>query len=266
MTTPIPPSNDPFAAPVPVPPAGIPLTQPSGFTQADLQRAIEAAQAQAEQRFSGQLTQLNSQFQEAQQKLSTFEQERQQALDAAKAETDRLAAEARAAAEENLSFKELLAKRDQENAAKFTQLEREIATRDALLEKEREYAALEAYKAQAINSVREPKPEQGHYGIADQFIDLIHGSTQAELDASISTMVAKTRSILEEMQQVRTQNYAAMPGVSPTAGNIGVLDQQDQVRTFSPEEIAALPPGSPEHMRLRANYGMGGPGNRGMFG
>jgi hypothetical protein len=166
-----------------------------------------------------------------------------------------------------MSFKDLLAQRDNEYQSKFQELNGELAKRDALLQKEREYAELERYKAQRLAEAQEPNPAAGHPGIAPQLRDLVGGSTFEAIDASISTMVGKTAAILEEMTQATQQAARAIPGVSPTAGNIGIMDQQDQTRNYSPEDITGLAPGSEEHMRLRAAYGIAGRGSgQGMFG
>lgn len=249
---------------VPNPPAGIPLQQ--SFTREQLQAEIDRARKETEDRFASQLSGLTTQFTGAQEQLAALQAERAERQTAAQAEADRIAAEQRAAEEEKLSLKDLMAKRERETAERFSQLEAELSRRDALLEKERQYAELERYKMSRIAEMQEPNQETGHPGIDPRLVDLIAGSTREAIDASINTMVAKTGAILNDVRQAQMASRAAIPGVSPTAGNIGVMDQQDQTRNYSAEDIHALPPGSEEHMRLRAAYGMGGASNRGMFG
>lgn len=248
--------------PVPAPPGGIPLQQGQTFSYDQLQQRI----AEVEGKYNQQLSGLTTQFTSAQEQLAALQKEREERDAAARAEADRLAEEQRKADEEKLSLKDLMAKRDRENEERFAHLNQELARRDALLQKEREFAELERYKTQRLLEAQEPDPQNGHSGIHPQLRDLVGGSTREAIDASINSMLARTAAMLEEMQQLQIQQHAAMPGVSPTAGNIGVMDQQDQTRTYSPEDIANMAPGSEAHMRLRAQYGMGGAANRGMFG
>jgi hypothetical protein len=249
---------------IPTPPAGIPAVQ--SFSREQLQAAIEQARQETESRFTSQLTGLTTQFTSAQEQLAALQAKETERETAAKAEADRLAAEQRKAEEDNLSLKELFEKRERENQERFGQMESELARRDAMLEKERQLTALNEYKMQRLSEFQDPDPQNGHPGIAPQLRDLVSGSTPEAIDASISTMVAKTAAILGEMQQLQVQQRGLIPGVSPTAGNIGVMDQQDQTRSYDADAINALPPGSEEHMRLRAQYGLGGNQNHGMFG
>jgi hypothetical protein len=275
MTTPVPGTTltadaPTTAAPVPAtttaPPVPVPGVQQftlqgqGQITQDQLFAAIEAARAEEKAKLYSRIEKTDAQ-------VNTLIAEREARLAAEKEAADKAAAEAKALEDEKLTLKQRFDKSEAENAERFKTLQAEIATRDALLAKEREYGQLMQYKADKVSELREPDPANQHFGIMPEFVDLINGTTQEEIDNSIATMVAKTRSIVEGVQQHEINSRAATPGVSPTAGNIGPLEQQGGQRTFTAEEIAAMPPGSKEHLALRAAHGMGrASSNRGMFG
>jgi hypothetical protein len=262
MTTPAEPTTPAaplLPAPPPLPPTA-PVVPQGGFTQEQVWAAVEAARTEEKNK-------LYSRLEKTDEQVKTLLTEREERLAREKEEADRLAAEAKAAEDEKLTLKQRFEKSEAEHRAEFDRLNNELAQRDALLDKEREYAALTNYKVAKVAELREPHPESQHFGIADEFIDLIDGATQEEIDNSITTMVAKTRSIVEGMQQAQITARAAMPGVSPTAGNLGPIEQSGGTRTYTAEEIAAMAPNSKEFLALRAAHGMGrSSSNRGIFG
>lgn len=251
-------------APVTPATAGIPPVQPT-YTPEQLQQAIAAAEARVEGKFTQQLSGLTSQFTSAKEQLQQLQAEREAREAERKAEADRMAAEQKAAEEAKLSLEDRFARFQAEAQERNSYFEQELKRRDALLQKNEELRQLEAYKMQRLSEVQEPDTANGHPGIAVQLRDLVGGSSKEEIDASINSMIARTAAILEEVQQAQQIAARNIPGVSPTAGNIGVMDQQDQTRTFSAEDIQAIAPGSEDHMRLRAQYVRGNTG-QGMFG
>lgn len=264
-------SGGPPELPTPQPPA--PVT-PGVFTQEQLFAAIEKARSEEKAKLYPHIEGLKTQFGDAQEQLRSLQQAEEGRQAQAKDEADRLTAAQKAADDEKLSLKDLIAKRDREAAeyaqateAKFGLLQEELNKRDAMLQKEREFAELTNYKVARVAELKEPHPEQNHFGIADEFLDLVTGKTREEVDASISTMIAKTRSIVEGMQQAQVSARAAMPGVSPNTGNFGPVEGAGTTRQYSADEILAMDPDSKEYAALRDQYGIGrSPGNRGMFG
>lgn len=237
------------------------------YTHDQFQAAIVQARQETENQFASRIEGLTSQFATAQQQLAALQQERDERQAAARAEAERLTEEQRAAERENMTLKERIEADARDNAARFEQLNAELSRRDALLAKEREMTELNTYRMARLSEVQDPDPVNGHPGIVPQLRDLVRGTTREEIDQSISTMVAKTGAILKEMQEAQEAARVQMPGVAPTAGNIGVMDQMASARNYSAEDISALPPGSEEHMRLRAAYGIGGArSGQGMFG
>ena len=94
--------------------------------------------------------------------------------------------------EKELSFKELLSKKEQEFQAQLEaeRLEREKAF--ALLDRERQFQELMAYRAQRIEEERD--------AIVPQLIDLVNGNSQEEIEQSIATLKDKSAGIMQHVQ------------------------------------------------------------------
>lgn len=255
--------------PIPTPAtAGIPQHRPpapqspapgQNFDFGQFQAQLEQERAERER--------IAAQFSEAQQTLAQLQAEREEREAQARAEAERLAEEQRKAREEEMSVRQLLEQERAERERSAQQFQQELEKRDTLLRLEREQAELNAYKAQKLAELQEPNPQTGHPGIHPALRDLVTGSTREAIDASVNSMVQRTGVMLEEMKQDQLSAARSIPGVSPTAGNIGIMEQQDQTRTFSPEDLQGIAPGSPEHLALRQQYNIAGRGNgQGMFG
>lgn len=230
---------------------------PEGFfTKAQLDEAIkaakQAARGEARDQLHDRLQKSDDRFKEMKaevDRLAAVEQDRQKAIDAAAAEAEK----ARKAQEDaELSSKDLIARRDQEFQAQLAEIkaqqaqaladmEARQATKDALFEKERQFAALQMYiRDQATTHAND---------IAPELIDMIDGNSQEEVDASVARLVEKTAQIVAGMRQAAQATRAAMPGVSPGGGTAGIvpgLDTGDKVLTdadikgMSMKDFAAL--------------------------
>jgi hypothetical protein len=175
----------------------------------------------------------------------------------------------KAAADAELSAKELLEQRQaewnaqleatrQESASQIAQLRADQEQRDALFEKERTFQALQIY-------IRDQAAAHAN-DIAPELIDLIDGNTPEEVDASVARMVEKTAQIVAGMRQAAQAHRAAMPGVSPGGGTAGIvpgLDTGDKV--LGPEDIKGM--SMKDFAALRQTVGLAGRGQgQGIFG
>lgn len=235
------------------------------FTAEDLERARQEEKQKVYSRLE-QEAQARKALEDRVNALLQTEQEREAA---AKAERERQEAEARAAAEAEMSAKDLLAQKEQEWREqqarlqtdweqRFEQMAQERAQEQAMLEKEKELAALAAYTANRIAEERD--------NIAPQFIDFIAGNTQAEIDQSIERAKAKTAEIISEFQQAQTQQRAQQRGVAPTGyAPVGPLEVEGGQRQYSAEDIRGM--SVQEYAKFRQQVGIGGSGQgRGLFG
>jgi chromosome segregation ATPase len=244
----------------PNPPAGIPATQPiaSQPQQTFTAEQVEAFRQQEKDKLYQAQEALRKSNETMQAELAKYKSAEDARETEAAATAAALAAEKKAHDEEELSAKELLAKRDEEWRNQFAQLQADRNRDRALLEKEREYSALQQYIARRVTEERDD--------IEENLLDLVTGSTPEEVEASIVSMKQRSMRIMENARQNGVMTRAAMPGVSSAAGNVGPLDQLGEPREPTAEEIANFAPGSPEHLAARARYGIGRPQATSMFG
>ena len=116
------------------------------------------------------------------------------------------------------------------------QLERERVERErafALLEREKTYADLQAYRQQVLDQERE--------SIIPELVDLIQGNSREELQASVENLKERSARILESAQSAMQNARKEMKGTSITTPPNGPLETNSEQRNFTPEEIAAMP-------------------------
>jgi DNA repair exonuclease SbcCD ATPase subunit len=175
--------------------------------------------------------------------------------EAAKTKADADAA-AQKAAEDKMTAAELIAQREKELLDRQEQFEKQIAAKQALLEKEQQFLALQSYTQRRVNE------EVAQDNIAPEFLDYILGNTEAEIEASITKAKEKTASIAE----AKAGGLPRSPGVSPTGfGPTGPIDALQGQQQFTPEQIANM--NMDEYAAYRAATGIDKAGkDRGMFG
>ena len=131
--------------------------------------------------------------------------------------------------EQELGFKELLAKKEQEFQSQLDaeRLEREKAF--ALLDRERQFQELMNY--------RQKRLEQERDNIVPELIDLIQGTSQEEIEQSISMLKEKSTSILQSAQAAMQSAKQQMVGARITAPASGPLDNDSSQQSFTPDSI-----------------------------
>ena len=115
------------------------------------------------------------------------------------------------------------------------QLERERQERErafALLEREKTYADLQAYRQQVIEQERE--------NIIPQLVDFIQGNSREELAESVERLKERSASILESAQSAMQNARKEMKGTSISAPPAGPLETNSEQRSLTPQEIAAM--------------------------
>ena len=131
--------------------------------------------------------------------------------------------------EEQMSFKELLAKKEQEFNS---QLENER------LERERAFALLEQErKFQELMNYRQNRLEQERDNIIPELIDLIDGNTPDEVEQSISGLKDKSARILSSAQQAMQSARQQMAGTRITSPASGPLDNDSDQKSYTPDSI-----------------------------
>ena len=116
------------------------------------------------------------------------------------------------------------------------QLERERVERErafALLEREKTYADLQAYRQQVLDQERD--------SIIPELVDLIQGNTREEVQASVENLKDRSARILESAQSAMQNARKEMKGTSITTPPNGPLENNSEQRNFTPQEIAEMP-------------------------
>lgn len=168
-----------------------------------------------------------------QQELERFRKEQEERL--ATEETARKQAEeaARVQRESEMSAKELLEERQREWEQKFADMQAQRQAEQAVMEKEREFAALRDYTQARIQQEQE--------NIAPELLDLVDGNSREEVDASIERLKAKSAAIAEKVRGTTQHLAAQRQGVSPSGFNAtGPMDMLPTTQQWSAEEIAAM--------------------------
>jgi len=208
----------------PVPPV-VNETSLPGFTADDLAKA--RAQEKAK---------LYPQMEKMAEELAALKKEREEAATrkaARQAEREAQKAEKEKQKEvKELSFKELLAKKEQEFNSQLEneRLERERAF--ALLDQERKFQDLMAYRSQRLEEERD--------SIVPQLIDLIGGNTPDEIEQSIATLKDKSAGIMQDVMQTVQASKQQMVGTRITAPASGPLDNEMGQQSYTPEGIRGM--------------------------
>ena len=131
--------------------------------------------------------------------------------------------------EEELTFKDLLKKKEEEFDARLEQerLERERAF--ALLDQERKFQELMNY--------RQMRVEQERDNIIPELLDLVDGSTSDDIEQSIAGLKDKSARILDSAQQAMSSARQQMVGSRITAPASGPLDNDSLQQSFTPDSI-----------------------------
>lgn len=249
--------------PTQVLPLGTPVEDDGTYTEPDPRNSefrfttehIEKARREEREKVQKEKARLKAELDAQKTELDQFRQfkEQQEAERAAQVQADALAK--RNKDEEELSAKDLLARREQEWQQKLAEQERKVQQQFAQLELEREATRLQGYIQRRVIE------EQNARSLAPQFTDYITGSTVEEVEASIELAKAKTAQIMEEVAQQRASSGQAR-GVSVASGpsSMGSVTETDggevDYTTLSMKEYL-------EKVRPKLGIGNGG---QGLFG
>ena len=200
-------------------------TTMTAFTAED----IAKARAQEKQKLYPQMEKMQEELAKAKalaEDLAAKEEQREAERNAKNAER---AAKKKQEEEQELTFKELLSKKEQEFQSQLDaeRLEREKAF--ALLDRERQFQDLMSYRSQRIEQERDT--------IVPQLIDLVSGNTQDEIEQSIATLKDKSAGIMQDVQQATANAKQQMVGARVTAPASGPLDNNSEQQSYTPESI-----------------------------
>ena len=197
----------------------------TSYSAEDLAKAREQEKAKLYPQMEKMKEELSS-LKKAREEQVAKEAEREAKRAAKEAER---AAKAKAKEEEELSVKDLLAKKEQEFQAQLDaeRLEREKAF--ALLDMERKF--------QEVQNYRQSRLEQERDNIVPELIDLIQGNSQDEIEQSITMLKEKSASISQSVQQAMQSARQQQVGARVTAPASGPLDNDSDQQIATPDSI-----------------------------
>lgn len=226
---------------------------------------VTAIRRQEKDKLYKKLEEESSRVRGLEEQLSVISQEREAARKEAEERARQEQEILRQREAEELSAKELLAKREDEFNSRIKQIEEEFTSRlseverqrqaqEALLEKERQIQAIEVYRQRRIAEEQET--------IIPELRDLVSGNSEEEIEGSISVLRDRSYAIIQSIQQATQQSR--LRGTPVTAPSTGPLENQTEYQTMTAEDIRNMPMDQYVKMRERLMAATRG-NNRGRF-
>ena len=221
--------------------------QPKFYTEDDLAKVR-----------SQEKEKLYPQIESLKEELNAIRKEKDEEVARKEAEAQALAEKARQEALAELDAKSYA---DARLSELQEQLERERQEREralALLEREKSFADLQAYRQQVL--------EQERDNIIPELVDLIAGNTREEIQASVEGLKERSARILESAQSAMQTARKEMTGTRATLPPAGPLESNSEQRQFSAEEIQSMSMNDYAKYRARLLSPTAQGKSRGLFG
>lgn len=201
---------------------------------------VERIRQQEKDKLYKRLEDADTRVKSMEEQLSLIAQEREEARKEAEERAAKEAELLRQREIEELSAKELLLKKEDEFNQKISLVEQEWQSRlasieeqrqaqEALLEKERRLQELEHYRNQRLQQEQE--------SIIPELIDLVAGSSEEEIEQSISVLRERSSAIIESIQQATAQQQGRLRGAPVTAPPTGPMETQTEYQQLSADDI-----------------------------
>lgn len=191
----------------------------AGYTEVDLKRVREQEKSK-----------LYPQIDSLKEEINLLKKDREAQLAEAAAIAKEKEEAARKLAESEMDVRALLEKKEQEWTAQLEEIRQEGARKDALLERERQYAELTAYRNRRLAEEQD--------NIMPELVDLISGNSADEIENSITGLRERSSKILESAQQAMQSARRDMKGTSTTLPP--TMENNSGQQQFSAEQIAAM--------------------------
>lgn len=204
----------------------------TGLSDEDRQRLREEARREAEQAMADRLQTMDAELAE----LRRDREERQRQEDESRRQQED---EARRAEEDDLSARELLERREREWTDERTQIHRRFEEME--LQRERERAILDQERRlNEVNAYRERRIGEEADDIMPQLRDMVSGTTEEEIEASINVLKQRSASILESVAHAQGGTTPRPTGSKVTSPPVGPMDSQAGQETLTAQEIAGM--------------------------
>lgn len=167
-------------------------------------------------------------------------------------------AEAKRRAEEDMDVRELLSAKEQEWQAQLEAERQERERAIALLERERQFSELQAYRNARLEEERD--------NIIPELVDLINGDTPEEIENSIASLRERSERILRSAQEAMTSARRDLTGTRITTPAAGPLDTNSENRMFTAEDVSNMSMSEYQKYRDRLLGNAASNRSRGLFG
>ena len=216
----------------------------AGYTEVDLQRVREQEKSK-----------LYPQIDSLKEEINLLKKDREAQLAEAAAIAKEKEEAARKLAESEMDVRALLEKKEQEWTSQLEEIRQEGARKDALLERERQYAELTAYRNRRLAEEQD--------NIMPELVDLISGNNADEIENSITGLRERSAKILESAQQAMQTARRDMKGTSTTLPP--TMENNSGQQQFTADQIAAM--SVTEYAKYRDRLFPGANNqNKGLFG
>jgi len=216
----------------------------AGYTEVDLKRVREQEKSK-----------LYPQIDSLKEEINLLKKDREAQLAEAAAIAKEKEEAARKLAESEMDVRALLEKKEQEWTAQLEEIRQEGARKDALLERERQYAELTAYRNRRLAEEQD--------NIMPELVDLISGNNADEIENSITGLRERSSKILESAQQAMQSARRDMKGTSTTLPP--TMENNSGQQQFTADQIAAM--SVTEYAKYRDRLFPGANNqNKGLFG
>jgi hypothetical protein len=242
-----PPANSPNGNQEPqIPAKATGNSDPKMFSQEDIEKAREQEKSKVYKR-----------LETLQETVSRLENEAKARAEAEEQAQRLLEDEAKKKVESEMSAKDLLAQKEQEWAQQLSLVQQQMESEKALRERESQFAELMDYRQQVI--------QQYSDRVAPELLDLIHGDTADEINATAEDMAARTSRILAQTAEALQTTRQQTPTSRITAPSSG--ENAGSQRTFNPDEIRNMSMSEyAKHRKSLLGKGTDGSTSRGLFG
>ena len=153
-----------------------------------------------------------------------------------------------------MSTRELLDLKEKEWQSQLEEIRNENARNLALVERERQYAAITEYRNRRVQEEQD--------NIIPELVDLISGNTPEEIENSITGLRDRSSKILDSAQSALSSARREMVGTKPTLPP--TMENNSDQQQFTAEQIAAM--SVTEYAKVRDRLGMGRGSDKGIFG
>jgi chromosome segregation ATPase len=216
----------------------------AGYTEVDLKRVREQEKSK-----------LYPQIDSLKEEINLLKKDREAQLAEAAAIAKEKEEAARKLAESEMDVRALLEKKEREWTAQLEEIRQEGARKDALLERERQYAELTAYRNRRLAEEQD--------NIMPELVDLISGNNADEIENSITGLRERSSKILESAQQAMQNARRDMKGTSTTLPP--TMENNSGQQQFTADQIAAM--SVTEYAKYRDRLFPGANNqNKGLFG